>query len=136
MRRYSVLLVVALSLATSVAQANSRYQSMPHQGSNGGNIPAHQHPLPAASFPSLPRSLSSPQPTTVALWPWPSSSVRSPSSPRHETLSTLSVVVRFIICVHDLEPTSTPSPGSNSSSSSDRPHLAIGTAAPVQPRGN
>lgn len=36
MRRYSVLLLVTLSLATSVAQANSRYQSMPQQGSNGG----------------------------------------------------------------------------------------------------
>ncbi|SFN28952.1 Protein of unknown function [Candidatus Pantoea varia] len=37
MRRYSVLLVVALTLATSAAQANSRYQSMPQQGNSGGN---------------------------------------------------------------------------------------------------
>lgn len=50
MRRYSVLLLVTLSLATSVAQANSRYQSMPQQGSNGGNTmswwichPKHGH---------------------------------------------------------------------------------------------
>ncbi|XP_044360394.1 uncharacterized protein [Triticum aestivum] len=62
--------------------------------------------------------------------------MRSASSPRHETLSILSVIVRFIICVHELEPASTPSPGSSPSSSSDRPHLAVTTAAPVHPRGN
>ncbi|MDH2066083.1 DUF1496 domain-containing protein [Pantoea sp. GD03673] len=36
MRRYSVLLVMALMLVTSAVQANSRYQSMP-QGNSGVN---------------------------------------------------------------------------------------------------
>ena len=37
MRHYSVLLALALMLATSAVQANSRYQSMPQQGNNGVN---------------------------------------------------------------------------------------------------
>ncbi|MDQ1214721.1 YnjH family protein [Pantoea anthophila] len=36
MRRYSVWMVLALSLATSTVQANGRYQSMP-PGNNGVN---------------------------------------------------------------------------------------------------
>ncbi|MGD9424944.1 DUF1496 domain-containing protein [Pantoea sp. NSTU24] len=36
MRRYSLFVVVALSLASGLAQANGRYQSMP-QGNNGVN---------------------------------------------------------------------------------------------------